>query len=411
MLGAIVLLGGGVLVALSGRPEVAIGESNVASLEEQLLRGAQGIAVLSSLALLRRKPVAVTPVFKLTHLLPTILQLTIFSYWFLHWPPGRALIPQIALLAALALPLDCALSVLLRGSWRVSFGPLPVVLSTNLFAQFFGGDWWMAMVAVTVALATKHGITRPDGRHVFNPSAIGLTLVAAYDLATGGAHTPDFAAEFAMPPNMPELILTLALIVQLRLRLVLITLSASLGLELFGIPSFISSFGVVWPPMLLVLCLLITDPATIPKSPGGQALFGLTFALVTVLLQAALVAAGYHDFWAKVGAVPVVNFLSPRFDVWARTFVPRLGRWGAWLREHDKNRRLVTIWVALAVLLLFRSKGGWIEENMPDAMTEHPCFVSAPEGSRCDANPLFCRPFSIVTEVQCHGGGLAAPDS
>jgi hypothetical protein len=187
------------------------------------------LLVLTAHFMVWRRPTAVRPLFRITHLLPALLQAAIFSYWFLHRPTGRELVPTILATLALAVPIDAAVSSLVHGEWRPSFGPLPIVLSTNLFAQFFSSTWWVGMIAVTIALASKY-LIRHSERHVLNPSAFGLFVVGWLDLGTEAVSTPDFAAQFSVAPLMPELILSLALIVQLRLRLVLVTLGAAVGL-------------------------------------------------------------------------------------------------------------------------------------------------------------------------------------
>ena len=354
------------------------------------------LLVLIGLVRVWKERSKVSPLLKVTHLLPSVLQVIIFSYWFLHWPAGRDLIPLIALTTLLALPIDAALSAIVNGSWRPNFGFIPVALSTNLVAQFFVGTWWVGMLAVAVAIASKHLIRR-NGRHVFNPSAFGLCVVAVLDLSLGETiGPPDFAAEFSLAPLMAELILVLALIVQLRLRLVLVTISATLALYLLpAIFPFDDSFGVVWPPVLLIIVLLITDPSTIPREPLAQVAFGVLIAIGMQLTQAALFGSGHSDFWAKVAVVPLANALVPRLDALAKKVGPRRGL------NHELNRRYVLGWVTFALMLLYREPRWGNFEHASEESIGSPCYTPAPEEERCRVNTLFCQPLRIDEELSC----------
>lgn len=372
---------------------------------QQLLTSLQFVTTVVVVTLVvviwRQQQVDVTWRFKITHLLPAMLQVVIFAYWFAHWPTGRQFIPTVTILLVLSFPADMALSVLARGTWRAGAGPLPVVLSTYLLAQYSGSDWWMGSVGVFLGLATKHFVQR-DGRPVFNPSAVGLMAMAILDL--GFVHsTPDFAHEFASPPNIVELVLVLALIVQLRVPIVLVTLAASLTLVVVPwVFSLTESIGPVFAPVTVVLCLLITDPSTMPKTQPGRVLFGVAVALGMVALQAALFATGHSDFWSKVAFLPVVNLLALRFDAWGGRMGAWLGRRTGWSNPLDPkhNRFHVALWFAFALLLLLDGKGGHFDSDVGGS-AESPCYVSAPAGRRCETNSMFCTPFSVVQEARC----------
>jgi hypothetical protein len=147
--------------------------------------------------------------------------------------------------------------------------------------------------------------------------------------------------------------------------------------------------------VILVLALLITDPATIPREPLAQVAFGLVIAVGMQLVQAALFSMGRSDFWAKVAVVPLANVLAPHLDALARRVTtPR------WL-ANEHNRTHVAAWALLACVHLFmRGKGGNFEQVSPQAI-ESACYHDAPPGERCAHNRLFCAPFRVDDELAC----------
>jgi hypothetical protein len=209
----------------------------------------------------------------------------------LYWPAVTSRVPAIALQIGIAYAVDAIVSLLKEGTWRVGFGPLPIVLSANLFAWFTDVG---AVVVIVVAVASRTLIRR-GGRHVFNPSAAGLTFAGFLSLfwsafAFGGVfHT------LAMPPNIAEVILLLSLIPQTRFRIVLISLGAALGLQLCC-----PGHGVGLPGLLLAFALFATDPATVPRTPVGQLLFGAFVGSATLGFSNLLVYCGKADDLSKV---------------------------------------------------------------------------------------------------------------
>lgn len=337
--------------------------------------------------------VEIHTVGRVTHLLPAALQIIIFSYWFAHWPTGRALILPIVTQIFCAYLLDIALSILILRQWTASFGVIPIVLSTHLLAQFELSTWWAGMFSVSVALLAKTTLRR-EGRPLLNPSVSGLCVIGLIDLFWSGIDTPDYSHAFAAAPNMTELVVLLALIVQFRLRIVLVTLSAALTLLLFSRLTPLASFGVAWAPVTLVLCLLISDPATTPRSPGGRVLFGAFIGTGMVLIQALLTSLGHSDFWSKVLAVPAANYLVPYFDRWGQ----RLSKLK--LLAPEKNKLHVGAWALTASFGLL-GKGATLDHSDDQADITSPCYTPAKLGSRCSTNPMFCRPLSVFAEARC----------
>lgn len=136
--------------------------------------------------------------------------------------------PMIALEVLAALLLDALLHL-----WQEKTGPDQrgfAIYPVNEPVCDFCPGWWLVVTdSGVLALLTKHFVRGSRG-HVFNPSAIGLLVVDA-TLLVPQLGCGDTAYEFALAPNTTELILILALVVQLRLPVVLVSIGAFLGLH------------------------------------------------------------------------------------------------------------------------------------------------------------------------------------
>ena len=331
---------------------------------------------------------------RLPHLVPIVIQVALYAYWSLYWGgvavQARSLLWQIAL----AFALDAFLSFARFRSWRVGLSPVPIVLSANLFAWF---DPTGAVIVVATAMLTKV-LVRRAGRHVFNPSAAGLSAGAAY--AVFAVHTSNgwwnglFHVEH-LPPNITELVLVLGLFPLVRFRLALIPLGAALG---FTLPCGLvaSAPNLVFPGILIAITLFASDPATTPRTAGGRLLFGLFVGLGMVAISNALLATGHPDDFSKVLPVPLANLLAPTFDRLAAVLFDRTVT-----RALDPRWTLLHagLWVAAVGAFLATQKAGSFEAAAHWTYQTELVVRDADDVPRCAANPAFCRPFSLVSEV------------
>ena len=155
-----------------------------------------------------------------SHYVQAAVQLSILAYWgwFVPTVPAEAalILAQVVYLYALE-----ALLTWSRGrTWRLGFGPLPIVFSTNLLL-WFKDDWfYLQFLMLTTGALAKQFITwRRDGRqvHIFNPSAFGQFLFALVLIATGTTYDLTWGREIATTfetPHMLVVIFALGLIVQ-----------------------------------------------------------------------------------------------------------------------------------------------------------------------------------------------------
>lgn len=373
---------------------------------EQVVRAIVAlIAVLGPLAVVRVRQLREEPVFssllKPSHLLPAIIQATIFGYWSLYYRRLAYYLPLVGLELLFAYLADALISLSLRGRYKCTAGPLPIVFSTNLFVLFLPGQVHLTLAAIALALLSKAMVVR-DGRHVMNPSAFGIAAVGLLTLMFPDLGYGDTAREFNLPPNMTEVVLLLGLVVQTRVPVVLTSIGCFLALyawqQVFGV----MIFAPWWAPVALVIVLLVTDPATVPKSPRGRLLYGFVAGVLMEVMAALTTAAFQQDFYAKVMCVPLANALVPQLELLVAK-IPDLRVLR--LLERRYNLAHIAIWVALmaGALLTGHKADEFTMTNRHSTLHQRnrtPFITLAADGRpRCADNPMWCQPFSFAREI------------
>ncbi len=284
--------------------------------------------------------------FQPNHLLPAVLQGVIFAYWATRAPAVYEQLPKIALQLAFAYCLDFLLGMTLKKRWNATFAPVPVVLSANLFVWFPPGAFHLSLLVIAVGLGAKWLIQR-EGKHIFNPSALGVAVVGLYCLLVPDTGRFEDISHLLDQRGMMPLLLALALVAQLRVPIVLVTLPAVLVLLALKYGGAYHVVYPFWPGVFLAVTLLATDPATIARTGAGRLLYGIATGLSIWAVSAGLTWLGYSDFYGKVLPIPLLNLLVPQFD-----------RWGARLRlpptlEPRWNLAHVAAWLMLAVAFMW----------------------------------------------------------
>jgi hypothetical protein len=343
-----------------------------------------------------------------THLLPVALQLTLFLYWGLYDLSVGELLGDLVVQVAFAYGLE-AWFLAWRHDGKIQIGAsvLPIVGSMNLFVWFLGQDRWIALLTLTLAIASKHLIRR-GGRHLFNPSGFGIAITGALCmLAPDTFGFFDLSHGFNAGPNMVELILILALIAQLRVPIVLVSIGGFIALLLLVDTQILTRPTALWGPVFLALCLLVTDPATIPKTPVGKLLFGAVYGSLMAVMATGLTAMGENDFFSKVFPLPLVNALVPRFDQWGS----RAASWTRGVLDPAHNRVHVALWLVLVLGVLFgtQAKMGGFEHNRFDPTLAPRVSVDAQGYASCADNPAHCEAFSLAAELTLWSSPPATP--
>jgi hypothetical protein len=358
------------------------------------IRSAAGVLIaLLVLVVARRERPRFEFGIKATHAIPVVIQLGIYSWWAAWHLPVRWYAPLLLAQLVYGFLLDGLLGLFSRGVWRVGLAPAPVVLSAGLFAWFLAEGPWMSTAVITAALGSKHLLHR-GGRHIFNPSAFGLSMAGvAYFFLPDGVRWHGVVWELGLPPSMVELILLLALVAQTRVPVVLASLSALVGMIALHSFTGVILAEPLWAAPFLVIVLLLTDPATLPTTPAGRLLAGATYAVVLIPSTWLFVTLQGSDYWAKIVPVLAVNALAPTLDRWGAAIDPRLR---AWL-DPAHNRRHIAVWLAVVVgLLVFsgRKEGAFNLRRHAEYATPG-VVLDGPRDAPCAGNPGWCRPFAF----------------
>ncbi len=265
-----------------------------------------------------------------SHYVQACVQFAIMVWWGWH---AREVYAEFPLILAQVIYLYAfeGLITWSRGRvWRLGFGPLPIILSTNLLL-WFKHDWYVfQFLMLTAGALGKQFLTwERDGRrtHIFNPSAFGQFLFAIALIATGMTSQLTWGERLAAtfdPPYMLVVIFLGGLVVQYLFHVTLMTVAAVavlVGLNLLytevtGVYYFVNTNLAA--TIFLGIHLLVTDPATSPRTNLGRAIFGGLYGAAYFALFRVLDNMGVPLFWDKLLPVPILNLCVPLIDRIAR---------------------------------------------------------------------------------------------
>ncbi len=324
-----------------------------------LLLGIWGVVLFA-----RGGPVSFTPWLRRNHYLQAIVQIGLFVYWAAFWPRVLEQLPLIAVQLLFAYLLDMLISWTRWGEWRAGFGVVPPVLSVNLFLWFTDELFALQLLMVSLAFLSKGFLNwKRDGveRHIFNPSAFALTVMAVGLILTGSSgetHGQLISVALGIPPYMYVALAALSLIVLSTHPVVLITLSSALTVWLLG--GLYYAIAGTWLfvdtaipiAVFLGMLLLVTDPSTTPKSDAGRLLTGVIYGLAVVGFYIWFRAIDVPAFYDKLLIVPVLNLMVPWMDRLAERW--RLDR--LW-EQHPQKRRMAVhlgVWVVAFCVMVPR---------------------------------------------------------
>jgi TPR repeat protein len=281
------------------------------------------------------------------HYVQACVQCCLYAYWGYHWQQdgGRPMYAQLPLILsqfAFLYSFDGLLAWSLGRAWRLASGPVPIVLSTNLFI-WFRDEWFVLQFAMVAAglLGKEFLKWQKDGRrtHVFNPSGFGLACAATL-LIVFGATDLTWAKSLATTIEVPGIfvfLFLLGMVVQHFFQVTLMTFAAAL--VMIGCNLLYTQVTGVWlfassnlpAAAFLGLHLLMTDPSTSPRSNVGRALFGAGYGLGYVIAFEVLGALGAPELYAKLYPVPILNCCVQWLDRLAR------GRWFGRIEQRWQN--------------------------------------------------------------------------
>ncbi|HVV84196.1 MAG TPA: hypothetical protein VHE35_14085, partial [Kofleriaceae bacterium] len=279
----------------------------------------------------RARGLAYTVELRPQHYMQVLVQASIYAYW--GWqltiPLVRDHIPLLLAQIAFAYGFDLLLSWTRRGHYTLGFGPGPVVLSINLFLWFKPEYFYLQWVLVAAGFTAKELLrwTR-EGRkvHIFNPSSFPLAIMSIGLIAFGATNIswgPLIAQTESVPPNMFLLLFVLALPAQLLFGVSATAMAAAVTTYLLG-QLFLHVTGTYFfldtaipVPVFIGMLLLVTDPATSPRTELGRIIFGALYGVTTMILYQVLLSADVPSFYDKLLQVPLLNLSVRAFDRWA----------------------------------------------------------------------------------------------
>jgi len=296
------------------------------------------------------------------HYVQMTMHLSIFAYWGWYWDQ----VYQQAILILAQLVFVHVFDILIRWlrseTWIAGFGRFPIIFSTNLFL-WFRDDWfYLQFIMIAFGVLAKEIFTwERDGRrtHIFNPSAISLSVASILLLITGTTEISwgnEIANTLSYPPYIYIWIFAVGLVVQYLFHVTLVTVATAITLLLLGAVYYQFS-GVYFfftsdipIAVFLGLHLLVTDPVTSPKTNLGRILFGIFYALSVMILFEILEAFGAPSFYDKLLAVPLLNLCVKLIDKFARQFdYTNLTRklFGKELNAHHLNLVHMGLWIVI----------------------------------------------------------------
>jgi TPR repeat protein len=310
-----------------------------------------------------------------SHYMQALAQLSVYVYWGWYWRNVYAEASLILSQVVFIYIIDALLTWSRGQKWRLGFGPWPIILSTNLF-MWFRDDWFVfQFLMVTIGVFGKQFIRWQRGgklTHIFNPSAFGLTVVSLALIFTGtSAYTwgEQIATTQGRPPHLFLVIFLGGLVLQYFFAVTLLTFSACATIGLLSL-IYTKTTGVylffdsnIPIAVFLGLHLLMTDPATTPRSSLGKIMFGSLYGVGVFVAVFILDAIGAPGFYDKLVVVPVLNLMVPLLDrVAALGLAGEFGRWEGLAGPRKVNLGFMTGWVALFLVMLTT---GFVEAPHP----------------------------------------------
>lgn len=260
------------------------------------------------------------------HWVQALAQGTVYAWWGWHESLVYAFMPLLLAQVLFAYGVEALLTWSRRDTYRLGFGPLPVVGSINLFLWFRPDHFHWQFALILVGYLGKELIRwQRDGRsaHIFNPSSFPLALCAGVLVALGASDITfgQFIANSQHDPPFIYLVIFLAalpgqiLFGVARMTLAAVVTMVAVGwvyLQFTGTYFFYDAYIPV--PVFLGMHLLFTDPSTSPRSERGRFLFGVLYALAIMALYVLLTRATIPTFYDKLLPVPILNLMVRGID-------------------------------------------------------------------------------------------------
>jgi hypothetical protein len=329
------------------------------------------------------------------HYVQAIVQLCVYAYFGWYWRKVYGQMPLILAQIVFLYIFDILLCWSRQDKYRLGFGPLPIILGTNLFI-WFRDDWFILqfLLNATGALGKTFIRWKRNGKstHIFNPSALALTLFSLVLILTDTTKYTwgeELATMLGAPPYIYVQIFLLGLVVQFFFSVTLMTLAATAVLCLLNLAysgmtggyHFVDSNIPI--AVFLGLHLLMTDPATSPQTILGKIIFGAGYGVGVFISYGVLAHFGLPRFYDKLLVVPLLNVGVQLMDrIGASWFAGRFACWDTAFPPWRTNLIHMACWIVLFAVML---GAGFVQARHPGesvAFWQKACVEKRPHAFR-----------------------------
>jgi hypothetical protein len=258
-----------------------------------------------------------------------LVQLSIYLYWGKFNLAAITRLPLVIHQICFGYLFVFFLSYLSGKKFKLSFSPTAAILSANLFVWFSSQIYFSHYALIVIAMTAKTFITRKvngEERHIFNPSGFASNIAAvaisllAYGYIQDNVYASQMGANFLWLPNFDNFVFIASCISLWAPNMYLVPIACILTMTFFELLShhyFGMSFTTETPrgSILLGITLLITDPATAPRSKTGQFLYGIGYAFSIFTSFVIISFFSWQMYFVKVMFLIPLNLFSYRIDV------------------------------------------------------------------------------------------------
>jgi len=315
------------------------------------------------------------------HYIQAMVQSSVYLYWGFYWRPVYEHFWLILAQILFAYTFDMLLSWSRKRDYTLGFGPIPIILSINLF-MWFRDDWfYLQFLMIALGFMGKEYVrwTR-EGKnvHIFNPSAFALGIISLLLISTNTTSLTwgqEIASTLTLAPNIYTFLFLVGLVVMYFFSITLVTGMAAITLFGFsalytavaGVPYFIDS--EIPAAVFLGLHLLITDPSTSPRTALGKVFFGLLYGAGVFALYTLLGVLGAPTFYDKLLCVPLLNLSVIAIDNFVRS-VKMESLVNVWKSDWFSGRANLAhmgLWIVLfgSMSLLGKTDGQHTGDSLP----------------------------------------------
>ena len=258
-----------------------------------------------------------------------LVQLSIYLYWGQFNLAAITRLPLVFHQICFGYLFVFLLSHLSGKKFKLSFSPTAAILSANLFVWFSSKIYFTHYALIMIAMTAKTFITRKvngEERHIFNPSGFVSNIAAvaicllAFGFIQDNVYGSQMGANFLWLPNFDTFVFTASCISLWAPNMYLVPIACIITMTFFELWShhyFGMSFTTETPKgsILLGITLLITDPATAPRSKSGQFLYGIGYAFSIFISFIIIAFFSWQMYFVKVFFLIPLNLLSYRIDL------------------------------------------------------------------------------------------------